>query len=197
TLAGLTADGAAVNVTASFSAESTCSRTENALFTAPVSCAVQPCAISDLAAGTQTACNPATNTYTQVVVVTFANPPPTANLAGSGHNFPIGTTPQIATLTGLAADGAAVNVTANFSADTTCSRTENALFTAPVSCAVQPCSISDLAAGTQTPCDGATNTYTQVVVVTFANPPGSGNLVVNGQNFAIGTSPQSVTLTGL
>jgi hypothetical protein len=38
------------------------------------------------------------------------------------------------TLTGLPANGAPVNVTANFSANTGCSRTENALFTAPASC---------------------------------------------------------------
>ena len=154
------------------------------------------CAISDLAAGAQTACVPATNTYTQVVVVTFANPPASGSLVVNGQAFAIGTSPQSVTLTGLPANGAPVNVTANFSANTGCSRTENALFTAPASCAPQ-CAISDLAAGAQTPCVPATNTYTQVVIVTFSNPPASGNLVVNGQSFAIGTSPQSVTLTGL
>ncbi len=154
------------------------------------------CAISDLAAGTQTACAPATNTYTQVIVVTFANPPTTGTLLVNGQSFAIGTSPQSVTLTGLVANGAAVNVTANFSAQTGCSRTENALFTAPVSC-TPVCAISDLAAGTQTACAPATNTYTQVIVVTFANPPTTGTLLVNGQSFAIGTSPQSVTLTGL
>ncbi len=196
TLTGLTANGAAVNVTANFSAEMGCSRTENSLFTAPPSCAVQPCSISDLAAGTQTACVPATNTYTQAVVVTFANPPATGNLVVNGQNFAIGTSPQTVTLTGLVANGAAVNVTASFSANTGCSRTENSLFTAPANCA-PVCGISDLAAGTQTACVPATNTYTQQVIVTFANPPATGNLVVNGQNFTIGTSPQTVTLTGL
>jgi hypothetical protein len=194
-LTGLTANGAAVNVTASFSANSGCSRTENALFTAPASCA-PVCGISDLAAGTQTACDPATNTYTQEVIVTFANPPASGNLVVNGQTFAIGTSPQTVTLTGLSANGAAVSVTASFSANSSCSRTENSLFTAPASCA-PVCSISDLAAGTQTPCNPATNTYTQEVVVTFANPPATGSLVVNGQSFAIGTSPQTVTLTGL
>ena len=196
TLTGLVANGAAVNVTASFSANTTCSRTENALFTAPANCEVQPCSISDLAAGTQTGCVPATNTYTQQVIVTFANAPATGNLVVNGQTFTIGTSPQTVTLTGLNANGAAVNVTANFSANTGCSRTENALFTAPASCA-PVCGISDLAAGTQTPCVPATNTYTQEVIVTFANAPATGNLVVNGQTFTIGTSPQTVTLTGL
>ena len=155
------------------------------------------CSISNLTAGAQTACNPTTNTYTQAVVVTFSNPPASGNLVVNGQSFAIGTSPQSVTLTGLVADGAAVNVTASFSAEPACSRTQNSLFTAPANCTPQPCSIGDLAAGTQTACNPATNTYTQVVVVTFANPPTSGNLVVNGQSFAIGTSPQSVTLTGL
>jgi hypothetical protein len=184
-------------VTASFSAEPGCSRTETALFTAPASCAVAACAISDLAAGTQTACNPATNTYTQQVVVTYANPPATGNLVVNTQSFAIGTSPQTVTLVGLTANGAAVNVTASFSAEPGCSRTETALFTAPASCSVAACAISDLAAGTQTPCDSITNQYTQVVIVTFENPPATGSLIVNGQSFAIGTSPRSVTLTGL
>jgi hypothetical protein len=132
-----------------------------------------------------------------VVVVTYENPPASGSLMVNGQSFAIGTSPQSVTLVGLVADGAAVDVSANFSADTGCSRTESALFTAPASCAVQPCAISDLASGTQTACDPATNTYTQVVVVTYENPPASGSLVVNGQSFAIGTSPQSVALVGL
>jgi uncharacterized protein YjdB len=59
------------------------------------------------------------------------------------------------------------------------------------------CSITAITAGTQTACVSPANTYTQQVTVTYSNPPGSGNLVVNGQNFAIGSSPQTVTLTGL
>jgi hypothetical protein len=42
-----------------------------------------------------------------------------------------------------------------------------------------------------------TNNYTQQVTVTYVNPPASGTLNVNGQSFAITTSPQTVTLTGL
>jgi len=134
TLTGLTANGAAVSVTASFSADAGCSRTEAALFTAPASCGAPPCAISDLAAGAQTACDSVTNTYTQVVVVTYANPPASGNLVVNGQSFAIGTSPQDVTLTGLTANGAPVSVTARFSADTGCSRTESALFTAPASC---------------------------------------------------------------
>jgi hypothetical protein len=95
---------------------------------------VDPCAISDLAAGTQTACDPATNTYTQVVVVTYENAPASGNLVVNGQSFAIGTSPQEVTLVDLISNGAHVDVTANFSADTGCQRTENALFTAPERC---------------------------------------------------------------
>ena len=59
------------------------------------------------------------------------------------------------------------------------------------------CSITDVAAGTQTPCVSASNQYTQQVTVTYANAPTTGMLNVNGQTFAITSSPQTVTLTGL
>lgn len=64
-----------------------------------------------------------------------------------------------------------------------------------VSCA--SCSISAITAGAQTPCVSSNNTYTQAVTITYTNPPASGTLDVNGQSFAITTSPQTVTLTGL
>ena len=60
-----------------------------------------------------------------------------------------------------------------------------------------PCEISNATVGAQTPCDPATNTYTQEVTVEYTNAPGGGFLDVNGQQFAITTSPQTVTLVGL
>jgi len=62
-------------------------------------------------------------------------------------------------------------------------------------CLVPTCSIASIAAGAQTPC--ASNLYSQEIVVTYANPPASGTLDVNGQSFAITSSPQTVTLTNL
>ncbi len=59
------------------------------------------------------------------------------------------------------------------------------------------CSIDNLVAGVQTGCVTSNNTYTQEVIVTYSNPPSTGMLTVNGQNFAITTSPQTVVLTGL
>ena len=160
------------------------------LYNAPV------CAITDVAPGTQTACVPATNRYTQQVIVTYTTPPATGMLNVNGQTFAITSSPQTVTLTNLIANGLAVNVTAFFAANTACTYTENTVFTAPASCATT-CAITALSAGTQTACVPATNTYTQQVTVTYTTPPATGTLNVNGQTFAITSSPQTVTLTNL
>ncbi len=152
-----------------------------------------PCSIDNVALGTQTACNPATDTYSQEVVVTYTNAPSTGTLDVNGQSFAITTSPQTVNLTGLTADGNAVSGAVSFSDDTGCSSTVN--FTAPASCSA--CSIDNVALGTQSACNPADNTYTQEVTVTYTNPPSTGTLDVNGQSFAVTTSPQTVTLTGL
>ena len=43
-------------------------------------------------------------------------------------------------------------------------------------------------------CDPIGNTYTRSVIVSYTNPPVSGDLVVKGQSFAITLSPQTVSL---
>jgi hypothetical protein len=96
------------------------------------------CAITNLGAGAQTACVPATNTYTQEVTVTYSNPPASGMLLVNGQSFAIGASPQTVVLTNLPANGAAVNVTASFSADAACARTTNALFVAPAACPIVP-----------------------------------------------------------
>ncbi|MFD2824374.1 proprotein convertase P-domain-containing protein, partial [Lacinutrix iliipiscaria] len=67
-----------------------------------------------------------------------------------------------------------------------------------VSCFVAPaCTITDVTAGTQSPCDETTITYSQDIIITYNDAPASGTLDVNGQSFTIETSPQTVTLTDL
>jgi hypothetical protein len=152
--------------------------------------------ITDISAGTQTACDAGTNTYSQTLTITYTDAP-TGNLIVNGQTFAITASPQSVTLTGLPANGSTVDVTASFESAPACSYTENDVFTAPAACNGAACSITDLSAGAQGACDAGTNTYTQEITVTYSNPPGSGNLTVNGQNFAITASPQTVTLTGL
>ena len=154
-----------------------------------------PCDILSLSAGTQTVCNPLTNSYTQEVIMVYTSPPGSGTIDINGQSFAITGSPQTETLIGLAADGNGVSVTASFSDEQFCTFTDNILFIAPPECS--PCEVIDLTLGVQSPCDPLTNLYTQEIIVTYSNDPGSGTLDVNGQSFSITASPQTVTLTGL
>jgi gliding motility-associated-like protein len=59
------------------------------------------------------------------------------------------------------------------------------------------CIISNVTAGTTGACDPINNRYTQDLTLTYDLEPTSGDLVVNGQIFAITGSPQTVTLENL
>ena len=152
-----------------------------------------PCSIDNVVIANQTACDISNNTYTQEVTVTYSSPPSTGTLDVNGQSFAIGSSPQTVTLIGLIADGNVVNGTVEFSDDLGCSGVVS--FTAPASCV--PCSIDNVALGSQSACNSSNNTYSQEVIVTYSNPPATGTLDVNGQSFPIGTSPQTVSLTGL
>ena len=94
------------------------------------------CNLIDVETLTQTACNPLTNTYTQVLRVTYENAPEAGNLVVNGMSFPITGSPQTISLANLTSDGAAVDVEVSFSENLECSLTAPALFTAPESCCV-------------------------------------------------------------
>ncbi len=96
------------------------------------------CAITELTAGAQRACSPATNTYTQDIVITYTDQPATGLIDINGQTFPIGTSPQTVTLTGLTADGLDVDVSAFFTADALCNLDSLALFTAAMDCTPPP-----------------------------------------------------------
>ncbi|MCB0517226.1 MAG: hypothetical protein KDD49_14270, partial [Bacteroidetes bacterium] len=95
--------------------------------------------VTSVVAGTQTACNPVDNTYTQQITVTLANDP--TGLTGddvvviNGQTFTVTSNPQTFTLTGLTADGADVDVTTYMEVSSGCERLDAALFTAPAACA--------------------------------------------------------------
>jgi hypothetical protein len=65
------------------------------------------------------------------------------------------------------------------------------------SCATAACAMSSVTAGTQTPCVSVNNNYTQSLTVQYTDAPSTGTLLVNGQSFAITSSPQTVVLTNL
>jgi hypothetical protein len=163
----------------------------------------EPCSISAIAdGGTSTACDSGTNEYAQDVVVTYAGAPASGTLDvtidGVTVNATITGSPQTVTVPGLTADGASKNVSAVFSADGGCSLTANGVFTAPPACGCLINSITDAGTGVMN-CSGAT--YDYEVVVTFSNDPGSGTLDLSAgtgsASVAIGSSPQTVLITGL
>lgn len=90
------------------------------------------CQINAIAVGMQSACD--NNLYSQVVTITYNDPPPSGNLIVHGQSFPVTGSPQQVTLTGLTADGQPVNVTTYFAAQPACTFTQNNLFTAPDAC---------------------------------------------------------------
>ena len=92
------------------------------------------CAITVITAGNQTNCDQNSNTYSQDLTITFNDAPASGNLVVNGQSFAIGTSPQMVTLTNLTADGQAVDVTAHFSVEPTCTFTQNNAFTAPAAC---------------------------------------------------------------
>lgn len=108
--------------------------------TGSTSCAVL-CDISSLTA-TPTACSPATNSYSLSGQIAFTTPPSTGTLTVTSScggsqvfNAPF-TSPINYNITGITANGGACNVTATFSATTSCTQTTS--YTSPANCT--PCS---------------------------------------------------------
>ncbi len=61
---------------------------------------------------------------------------------------------------------------------------------------ITDCSI-DVELGNQTACDPMTNTFSQEIIVTFDELPTEGMLVVNGDEYALSSSPYSINLANL
>jgi hypothetical protein len=161
-----------------------------------ITACVAVCSIDSINIGTQTACAPVTNFHTQELVVYYSTAPASGTLNVNGQYFAITSSPQTIILDSLISDGNSVNVIAEFSTNSSCSLTETALFIAPVSCSVT-CNVSGITTGAQTACIGVTNFYTQELIVTYTTAPATGTLNVNGQYFAITTSPQTIILDSL
>ena len=103
------------------------------VLTVTVSGTPPACAITSVTAGSQSACDPFSNSYSQEVTVSYENAPG-GDLIVNGQSFPASGSPQTVTLSGLTADGLAVDVSASFADDPGCSYSASALFTAPTAC---------------------------------------------------------------
>ncbi|MFM1930847.1 MAG: hypothetical protein RL226_150 [Bacteroidota bacterium] len=93
-----------------------------------------PCDVTQIVPGSQSACDPLTNSFSQDLVVVYTNAPASGSLLVNGQSFTISGSPQIVTLTNLNSSGLPVDVSASFSADPSCNLTLSALFDAPESC---------------------------------------------------------------
>jgi len=60
-----------------------------------------------------------------------------------------------------------------------------------------PCAVLSVTLGSSTGCNVINQTFSQELIISYENGPGSGFLNVNGQSFGISGSPQIIDLTGL
>jgi len=157
---------------------------------------VQGCAISSVLPGAQLDCNPATNTYSQQLILLYDNAP--AGLINvNGSLFTISGSPQTISLNNLPSNGAPVDVTVFFTGDPDCATTYPALFTAPEPCAGGTCNLTSYTLVNQTACNPVDGTYNQTINLGFAFSAGAGDVIVNGQQFPVTNGLAVAELTGL
>ncbi|MCB9315274.1 MAG: hypothetical protein H6569_03970 [Lewinellaceae bacterium] len=147
----MSADGTAISLTATFSADGACTFTNSNAGTAPAACSMAPppptCSVSNISVANISACNDngtpansADDTFTADVTVQFSNPPATGslNLSGSGTaSVAVGSLGAgTYTFTGvtMSANGGFISLAATFSATPTCTLTNNNAGTAPANC---------------------------------------------------------------
>ncbi len=170
-----------------------------------VACAVQ-CSMTAISVSNISTCNdqgtpdPNDDTFTANVTVFFSGAPTTGTLNLSGDGTASVAASALGqgsyTFTGvtMSADGGSISLTASFSANPSCSFTENNAGTAPQACSVAPpaCSINSITVSNISNCnshgtstDPADDTFTASVTVTFNGAPSTGNLVLSGSGSAL------------
>jgi choice-of-anchor A domain-containing protein len=209
----LRANGGSPVVTATFSADPSCTLTDTA--SAVASCSVPVCSVNSLSFTTgscndnSTPTNSSDDWYYSNITVSYANKPAsgTLGLSGAGlHTVPasvnvgsIGSSSYTFNNVKLRANGGSPLVTAIFSADPTCALSDYAA--ALSSCSTPSCSVSaiDVYQGTcnnnGSPTDSADDYYSATVVVYFNNKPASGSLTLTGPAINSGTYSVAVSST--
>ena len=202
----LTANGQPISISASFSADPTCSFTEANAGTAPGPCSVQPaCAITAITTANVSTCDdggtpdPSDDTFTADITVTYANAPSSGllNISGAGFGAGIPVTsldgPTSHTFVGrtFSANGQPISISASFSADQTCTFTEANAGMAPGPCSPPPpCVITDITTTNIGACNNQGTTtifddrFAADITVTFSDAPTSGTLNISGDGFA-------------
>ncbi len=96
------------------------------------------CQVASVTAGTQTACNAQTNTYSQSLLLTYTSAAPAGGqleINGQSYAMTAGALSQTITLTGLPSNGQGVSVSVSVAGENPlCAQTYNNLFTAPGDC---------------------------------------------------------------
>jgi uncharacterized repeat protein (TIGR01451 family) len=198
-ISGLNADGGYKFLSASFSADPSCST--SAGFFAPGPC--QPVCNVSLTANPGS-CSPVNYQYTLTGQVSFSNPPSngllTVSVTGGGSqsfSAPF-SSPISYTIIGLTPTGGAQLVSAYFSDDINCFGSQ--IFTSPSPCTPPPCSVTLTAA--PGPCDPGTQTYTLTGQATLVSPPATGTITFSAGDESMTynapfTSPLAYSIPGL
>lgn len=197
TLVDLSTDGEAVDLLVSSKQDEACSASLINAFVAPEPCL---CKLRFVYVGYQSKCDPVTDTYKQVLGITYRNEPDSGTLVietstGQRFEFPIGYTDgesQVVNLEGLPADGELVSLIVYFSEATDCKLELEGHWQAPEPCFEEPvCRIRNVNIGYQGDCDRNSNTYSQILGIRYENEPNEGLIEVevkgiNTYQFPIG-----------
>lgn len=176
-ISSLPSDGGSKTVTATFSANTSCTDNEN--YSAPASCLPMVCSSTmSLAPG---ACSSSSNTYILAGSLSGTNWPTTGGLTitRDGINIYVQNGPFSSPInfiaSGLTANGSSHNVQAVFSADGACSISKT--YNSPGGCQAAVCSIfPTVNVGT---CNSANNTYSVSGQLTLSGQPTTGTLTVS------------------
>ena len=157
----------------------------------PLMCSVDAISVSNISAcDDNNTPDPSDDTFTADVTVDFTDAPASGTLDISGDGSAsiavgsLGAGTHTFTNLLLSADGTAIDLTATFSADPTCTLNNSNAGTAPSACSVAVvCDITSIVTTNISACDnnGTTNiitddTFTGDVTVTYVNPPATGTL---------------------
>ncbi|GAB3692443.1 hypothetical protein GCM10027592_11390 [Spirosoma flavus] len=185
---GLVSDGASHTIVATLPNCSTVLTT----YSAPNACTMAPtCSLTATTVASQ--CDPATNTFSNAVIINLANAPAGVLTVTDGTEsltFAIasaGTASYTATFNGLLSDGTVHTVVTTLPGCSTATTT----YTAPASCSAAPiCSLTaNVTAGV---CASATNTYSATAIVQLTNPTAGVLTVTSGaQSLTFATTATS------
>ena len=193
-LSGLVADGNPVDLDVYMEGDTTCTFSDNNAFLAPTAC--DSCVVASATYIGVSDCDILSDLFDAELEIEYGNALPGDSLVVNGVAFAQTGSPQSVILSDLPTDGQDIDLEVYFQSDSACRLDLAALFTAPDTCTT--CALTGVVLDSALmDCDPYTNTVSVAVTVSSLNPPASGDLIVNGQAFPVGASPQSVVLAGV